>query len=107
MTKIQSLPIMGRPYEYCFHIDIDWVNYDSYEKAMSNILKTVSDLNVLGEYQKGNYDDLPVHTDLKKLKSKKSLQPVEVSQNNMSIPIQSKEHRVNFVASLLKNWNIL
>jgi len=56
LTKIQSLPIIGKPYEYSFHIDLEWKNSDSYEKAIHRVLKNTSNLSILGEYKKVEWD---------------------------------------------------
>ena len=54
LTKLQSVPIMGKPYEYAFHIDLEWEDYEAYEKAIQQVLKKASNLSVFGEYLKGN-----------------------------------------------------
>lgn len=58
LTKIQSVPIIGKPNEYTFHIDVEWDSVDNYEKALHSILKNVSSLSVLGEYVRG---ELAIH----------------------------------------------
>lgn len=61
MTKIQSLPILGSPYQYSFYVDVEWKNRSDYDKALANVLKLVSNLSVLGEYkrdEKFNYEIL-------------------------------------------------
>ncbi|MCB0396270.1 MAG: prephenate dehydratase [Flavobacteriales bacterium] len=58
MTKIQSVPVVGQPNEYTFHIDVEWASYPDYENAMHQVLKHVSHLSVLGEYKKGNLEQL-------------------------------------------------
>ncbi|MBN4062313.1 MAG: prephenate dehydratase [Flavobacteriales bacterium] len=55
LTKIQSVPIMGKPYEYSFHVDLEWTDYNDYEKALQTVLKKASNVSVLGEYQKGEF----------------------------------------------------
>ena len=52
LTKIQSLPILGSPYQYSFYIDLEWKNKEKYNNALNNVLKIVSNLSVLGEYQR-------------------------------------------------------
>ena len=54
MTKIQSVPIVGRPNEYTFLMDLEWEKYDDYEDAISRVLKKTFNLSILGEYRKGN-----------------------------------------------------
>lgn len=53
LTKIQSLPIIGKPNEYSFHVDIEWDSLENYEKAIHSVLKNVSSLSILGEYLRG------------------------------------------------------
>lgn len=56
LTKIQSIPIIGKPSEYSIHIDVEWKRRRSYEDAMSEVLRQVRNLNVLGEYKKGKME---------------------------------------------------
>jgi len=53
LTKIQSVPILGQPYQYAFHIDLEWTNRDNYNTSISEVLRHVSGLSVYGEYKKG------------------------------------------------------
>lgn len=52
LTKIQSFPIVGNPYQYYFHIDLEWKDRAKYDKALNSVLKIVSNLSVLGEYKR-------------------------------------------------------
>ena len=56
LTKIQSIPIIGRPSEYSIHIDVEWKRRKNYEDAMGQVLRQVKNLNVLGEYKKGKIE---------------------------------------------------
>lgn len=52
MTKIQSLPIIGKPEEYTFYIDCEWNNYDAFNECVKQLDKYVHELNVFGIYKK-------------------------------------------------------
>ena len=56
MTKIQSSPIIGQPYEYNFHIDLSWENYYYFKHAMDIVERNVAHLRILGEYKAGAKD---------------------------------------------------
>ena len=56
LTKIQSIPIIGRPSEYSIHIDVEWKKKKNYDEAMHQVLRQVKNLNVLGEYKKGKIE---------------------------------------------------
>ncbi len=53
LSKIQSLPIMGRDWEYQFYVDVIFDNYEWYKKSIEAIRPFTSELGILGEYEKG------------------------------------------------------
>jgi prephenate dehydratase len=53
LTKIQSVPILGKPYEYKFHVDLEWEDKDHYTESLKSIRKIVDELDILGEYERG------------------------------------------------------
>lgn len=56
LTKIQSIPIIGKPSEYSIHVDVEWQQRVNYDKAISDVLRQVRNLNILGEYKKGKIE---------------------------------------------------
>jgi prephenate dehydratase len=56
LTKIQSIPIIGKPSEYSIHIDVEWKRRKNYDDAMRQVLRQVKNLNVLGEYKKAKIE---------------------------------------------------
>ncbi|SHJ40029.1 prephenate dehydratase [Tangfeifania diversioriginum] len=53
LAKIQSVPVIGKPNEYTIHVDIEWGKPHNYDKAIHQVLKSVSSLAILGEYERG------------------------------------------------------
>lgn len=53
LTKIQSLPILGREWEYMFYIDLTFTDYTRYKQALDAIRPLTIDLKILGEYAEG------------------------------------------------------
>lgn len=56
LTKIQSIPVIGKPSEYSIHVDIEWKSRKKYDVAMKTVMRQVRNLNVLGEYKKGKIE---------------------------------------------------
>ena len=50
LTRIQSLPIPGREWQYFFYADIKFDNYSRYSQALSAVRPLIEDLTILGEY---------------------------------------------------------
>ncbi len=52
LTLIQSVPILGCPDEYRFHVDVEWQDYADFTRAMIRTKKNTQELHVLGIYAK-------------------------------------------------------
>ena len=51
LTKIQSLPIIGREWEYMFYVDVTYDNFTRYRQSIDAITPLTRDLVILGEYK--------------------------------------------------------
>ena len=51
LTKIQSLPIIGREWEYLFYVDVVFTSLVRYRQAVDAIIPLTKDLKILGEYK--------------------------------------------------------
>lgn len=57
LTKIQSIPILGKPFEYAFWVDLTADHMQELLKAIDSIAPMIHDLKVLGIYPKGVHYD--------------------------------------------------
>jgi prephenate dehydratase len=53
LAKVQSMPIVGKDWEYQFFVDIEIDNYTHYKQAIEAIKPFTRDLQIMGEYAKG------------------------------------------------------
>ena len=53
LTKIQSLPIIGREWEYQFYVDVMFDQLLRYKQALAAISPLTKELKILGEYEDG------------------------------------------------------
>lgn len=51
LTKIQSLPIVGREWEYQFYINLTFDNYERYRQSLDAIRPLLKDFQLLGEFK--------------------------------------------------------
>jgi len=54
LTKIQSLPVIGREWEYMFYIDVTFKNYMRYKQALDAVMPLIKGFKILGEYNETN-----------------------------------------------------
>ncbi|MCO6479891.1 MAG: prephenate dehydratase [Phaeodactylibacter sp.] len=57
LTKIQSAPIIGHPWEYLFFLDFVTEGSVGYQQAIEAILPLTHNLRVMGVYRKGEHYD--------------------------------------------------
>ena len=53
LTKIQSLPIIGREWEYMFYVDITFDDYQRYRQSIEATRPLTTQITILGEYENG------------------------------------------------------
>jgi len=58
LTKIQSLPIIGKPWQYAFFVDVFFNDYTLFKDVIKVLEKAVKELKIIGIY-KQNFDNKP------------------------------------------------
>lgn len=53
LTKIQSLPFVGKEWQYMFYVDLAFDDYTRYSQSIDAITPLTKELKILGEYQDG------------------------------------------------------
>ena len=53
LTKIQSLPLVGKEWQYMFYVDLGFDDYTRYSQSIDPITPLTKELKILGEYQDG------------------------------------------------------
>ena len=53
LSKLQSMPIPGKQWEYSFHADMEFENMDQFKKGVEDIHSDIYDLKIFGTYKKG------------------------------------------------------
>ena len=51
LTRIQSLPIPGKQWQYFCYVDIKFDDYERYANAISAVRPLIDGFDVLGEYE--------------------------------------------------------
>jgi len=54
LTKIQSLPIPGKEWQYFFYVDLKFEEYNRYREAMNAVQPLMEDVKIMGEYKSYN-----------------------------------------------------
>lgn len=58
LTKIQSMPVIGREWEYLFYVDLTFTNLQRYHQSIDAIIPLTQKLKVIGEYCDGTPTNL-------------------------------------------------
>ena len=51
LSKIQSIPVIEKPWEYSFFIDTEFEDYDAFKTAIAEINSSFGSVKIFGEYQ--------------------------------------------------------
>lgn len=51
LSKIQSLPIIGREWQYLFYVDVIYDDYLRYRQSIDAVRPLIKELKILGEYE--------------------------------------------------------
>lgn len=54
MSKIQSMPVLGKRHEYNFYVDIEWKKHADYQSAIPQALRYAVNFTVMGEYKRND-----------------------------------------------------
>ena len=54
MSKIQSMPVIGKRNEFTFYIDLEWKSTGNYDAAIRKLLRLTNNFNIMGEYRKND-----------------------------------------------------
>ncbi len=57
LTKIQSLPIVGREWEYFFYLDLIYKDHKMYSSSLTAVEPLTDHLYILGEYRSGRMEE--------------------------------------------------
>jgi prephenate dehydratase len=77
MSKIQSMPVLGKRNEYNFYVDIEWTETKHYDACIRQILKYTHNFNILGEYERFEEEVAPLLPKAQKPKKYITIKKIE------------------------------
>jgi prephenate dehydratase len=54
MSKVQSMPVLGKRNQYNFYIDLEFPSKADYEEAVRKVLRYTINFAIMGEYRKND-----------------------------------------------------
>jgi len=54
LTKIQSMPVLGKRNEYNFYVDVEWKQQSDYDISIRKALKHTVNFTIMGEYMRND-----------------------------------------------------
>ena len=51
LSKIQSIPLMDKPWDYAFFIDAEFAEEQAYQEAVEQMQERYGELKIFGEYR--------------------------------------------------------
>ena len=54
LSKIQSMPVLGKRNEYNFYVDIEWDHQTDYDTSIRKVLKHTVNFTIMGEYMRND-----------------------------------------------------
>jgi prephenate dehydratase len=54
MSKVQSMPVLGKRNQYNFYIDLEFPSKEDYEEAVRKLLRYTVNFAIMGEYRRND-----------------------------------------------------
>ncbi|MCK5781547.1 MAG: prephenate dehydratase [Flavobacteriales bacterium] len=66
LTKIQSVPIMDKPWQYAFYVDLVFPTYETFKAVMGILKHEAEEVTVLGVYKEWKLENMVYHSEKSK-----------------------------------------
>ena len=54
LSKVQSMPVLGKRNQYNFYIDLEFSSKEAYDEAVPKVLRYTVNFAIMGEYRKND-----------------------------------------------------